>query len=561
MTLKQHLHDTSTYIPMEESSAKLQISKLKEQTCAFFLLHYKFLDEQNLAYFRFFLLKFPTSLRIPQFYRMPKVHKNKIPTPLRPVISQCGSFTAYISTWLDITLQPLKNHLFSYIRNSTDLLNILDKTPKLPKNAKIVTTDATSMYTNISTTDGIATIRKYLDEFANELPHTLPPTDLICSLLEVVMTTNIFQFGNTWWKQIDGTAMGTPCACIYSTLYFGYYERKILQPKYKDNLLFYKRQIDDILIIWKPTSTNNIEWPAFVSDLNNCSSLKWETEKLGLKTNFLDITITFDPKLNKLKYTTYQKPSNLFLYIPPHSAHPKNTIKSLIYGLLKTYNRQNPNRTDFNKMGSLLYKRLRARGHHYEDLKEHFKVALHKLKKINYIKNKSTPTMHTPSLLHIFTNPPKPTKSENQLFLHLQFHPKGISRRTIQKLYSENCTSNPNHLQFNITTQYDGKDFKNSTNPSFLTDPSTPSSPTLLQHLPHLIPPSPSNIAPHTEISRNKYDGFEHFYNPNTGSHMEIKKLTIAYSRPKNLRDTLCPSKLLEFPSINVNNISKNLNK
>ena len=277
-------------------------------------------------------------------------------------------------------------------------------------------------------------------------------------------------------------------------------------------------------------------------------------------------TITFDPKLNKLNYTTYQKPSNLFLYIPPHSAHPKNTIKSLIYGLLKTYNRQNPNRTDFNKMGSLLYKRLRARGHHYEDLKEHFKVALHKLKKINYIKNKSTPTMHTPSLLHIFTNPPKPTKSENQLFLHLQFHPKGISRRTIQNLYSENCTSNPNHLQFNIKTQYDGKDCTNSTNPSSLTNssltnPSPPSSPTSLQHLPHLIPPSPSNIAPHTEISRNKYDGFEHFYNPNTGSHMEIKKLTIAYSRPKNLRDTLCPSKLLEFPSINVNDISKNLNK
>ena len=82
---------------------------------------------------------------------MPKVHKNKLPVPLRPVIAQCGSFTAYISTWIDVKLQQLKNTLPSYIQNSTDLLNVIDNLPNLPENAKLVTTDATSMYTNIST--------------------------------------------------------------------------------------------------------------------------------------------------------------------------------------------------------------------------------------------------------------------------------------------------------------------------------------------------------------------------------------------------------------------------
>ena len=229
---------------------------------------------------------------------MPKVHKNKTPVPLRPVIAQCGSFTAFISTWLDEKLQPFKHHLPSYIKNSTDLLNILDTLPTLPHNAKIVTTDATSMYTNIATKEGVQVIKAYILQFSHELKHFIPEA-LIPSLLELVMTNNIFKFGDTWWHQLDGTAMGTPCACIYATLFFGYYERTILLPKYKDNLLLYKRQIDDIFIIWVPTSPNNVEWTSFKQDLNTCSSLSWETEELGRQTHFLDLEIWINKNTQK----------------------------------------------------------------------------------------------------------------------------------------------------------------------------------------------------------------------------------------------------------------------
>ena len=85
---------------------------------------------------------------------MPKVHKEKIPNPLCPVVSQCGSFTTLISTWLDTKLQPLKHNLPSYLKNNTHLLDIIDKLQQLPTIAKIITTGAMSMYTNINTTDG-----------------------------------------------------------------------------------------------------------------------------------------------------------------------------------------------------------------------------------------------------------------------------------------------------------------------------------------------------------------------------------------------------------------------
>ena len=452
------------------------------------------LDIHSTDFFRHFLLKIPTNLRIPQFYGMAKVHKNKIPVPMRPVISQCGSFTAFISIWLDTILQPLKDYLPSYIKDSNSLLDLIDELPPLPKSARVVTTDDVSMYTNIGTEEGIATIRQYLEKYSMEYNENFP-TDLVCNLLEIVMTNNIFQFGNTWWKQKNGTAMGTPCACIYATLFFGYHERNLLLPKYKNNIILYKQQIDDILLVWKPTSLNNEEWKSFKHDLNTCSSLNWETEDLSDRTHFLDLNIWIDNKSGLLKYNTYQKPMNLFLYIPTHSAHPKNTTKSLIYGLLQTYRRQNPDQKDFHRMGKLLFQRLRARGHTQETLTTLFKEALRKLNtKLNH--NKLQPPCQQHKRIKLTT-----TEAINSnLFLHLQYHPKGISRRTIQETYNKICTR------------------------------------------------------------QNKNDeGFDHMVNDDTDGIMSVKKLTVACSRPRNIRDLLCPSTLREFDASTVSNISTNL--
>ena len=68
--------------------------------------------------------------RLPKFYGMPKVHKLKSldysslqSIPLRPVISQCGSFAAIASTFLDLKLQPLTKTLPGYVKSSISVLS------------------------------------------------------------------------------------------------------------------------------------------------------------------------------------------------------------------------------------------------------------------------------------------------------------------------------------------------------------------------------------------------------------------------------------------------------
>jgi hypothetical protein len=53
---------------------------------------------------------------------------------------------------------------------------------------------------------------------------------------------------------------------------------------------------------------------------------------MGLQktVNFLDLTITINSN-GLLTTKTYQKPTNLHLYLPPTSAHPPRVLKSIIY--------------------------------------------------------------------------------------------------------------------------------------------------------------------------------------------------------------------------------------
>ena len=117
--------------------------------------------------------------------------------------------------------------------------------------------------------------------YQHELPPNSPPKEFIIQLLELVIKYNIFKFGNTWWRQLIGTTMGTPCACAYAMLFFGLIERTEILPKYENRLKLYVRQIDDILILWKLSEddTNKKkdtdDWNEFKSDLNSATKLNW----------------------------------------------------------------------------------------------------------------------------------------------------------------------------------------------------------------------------------------------------------------------------------------------
>ena len=99
----------------------------------------------------------PDPPRIPLFYTLTKIHK---PTPVgRPIIEGCDGPTERISALVDHLIQPIAQKQASYLKDTTDFLNFLEKT-KLPKNTILVSMDVTGLYTNIPQEEGITTVCK-----------------------------------------------------------------------------------------------------------------------------------------------------------------------------------------------------------------------------------------------------------------------------------------------------------------------------------------------------------------------------------------------------------------
>ena len=173
-----------------------------------------------------------------------KVHK--FPRKLRPIVCCAGTVLNCLSRWLDYWFQKLKPSITIYIKDSAQLLQKLKAIKQLPQNCWLFTAGTKSMCTNIDTNHALETISKWLDSIP--LPEGFPLA-AVKAAMELVMCNNIFEWGDSYFLQLLGTAMGTSAACMWATIYFAVHEMGFIIPKIGNNLLLFLRFIDYIVEI------------------------------------------------------------------------------------------------------------------------------------------------------------------------------------------------------------------------------------------------------------------------------------------------------------------------
>ena len=380
----------------------------------------------------------------PYFHGVPKVHKS--PMGCRPIVSNVNSFTTGLSKWLTVKLQPYAAAIHSFVRDSAHLQKEIIQLERREED-RLFTFDVTSMYTSIPVAAALTAVRWFLDNRRD------PLADFIIRALKIVMENNYFTFGSTVWKQRQGLAMGTPVAPVVATLYLGYYEETRILQKCRDNLRFYKRYLDDILIVWSPSATNPYAFQRFQAVLRQVPGLAWTFEEHPEEANYLDLWIykekgTEVNNNNRYGTRTHQKQLNLYLYPTYTSAHPKGIHKGLIYGLLKKYREQNTNNKDYITIANLLYSRLLARGFTSATLRPLFLEAQSKLQ--NSKSNADTVVKTTRQyFLKIPYDPNGPTKAQLRCQLALEPISKELDR--LQKSKITICYQRPKNLQAHLS--------------------------------------------------------------------------------------------------------------
>jgi len=367
LVIRDHLSDSRTYQRLSPSEINLEKRRLPNMLDEWMKKYHKDLTRNERRFLKHHIVN--NKEPFATFYATMKVHK--MPLRTRPIVSCSGSLLYALGVWVDDKLQIAARAQRSYFKSSFNLNRELSAL-HVPRGCTLFVADAESMYTNIPTHWALNRIGIYLNK--NYFPGI--PVRALMDALRIVMKNNIFTFGDTVWKQTTGTAMGTPPAPPWATLYYALNEDTFL-PKFDENLVLYRRFIDDVFGIWKVTDaeTDAATWESFKRAMNSeVYQLKWIVSDRTEKVDFMDLTISL--KETRLHTTLYEKPSNLHLYIPAHSSHPPGLLAGMIHGMVYRINMLCSDTDDKKKRINAFFQQLQRRGYSNNKLRPHFQKAL-----------------------------------------------------------------------------------------------------------------------------------------------------------------------------------------
>ncbi|PFX11502.1 hypothetical protein AWC38_SpisGene24737 [Stylophora pistillata] len=257
----------------------------------------------------------------PKLYGLPKLHKPGF--PMRPIVSFCGSPTYQLSKYLTTILQPLTDKSRHKLQSTEDFINAT-KTVQIPDDYKLVSFDVKSLFTSIPLQLALQCTETAIRKSTEPLPL---PTDDIMDLLNICLTSTYFQYNGKHYKQLHGTAMGSPVSVVIAEIVMQNIEERALSTC-RQTIPLWLRYVDDTF-----TAVRHDEIDAFHNHLNEQNTdiqFTREVEENG-KLPFLDCLVSHND--NSLRTTVYRKPTHTDRLLDESSynptSHKATTIRTL----------------------------------------------------------------------------------------------------------------------------------------------------------------------------------------------------------------------------------------
>ena len=163
---------------------------------------------------------------------------------MRLAISNCGTPTEKASEFLDNHLKPTMQSRGSYIKDSGNFIDKINRIKSIPKDAIFVTTDVIRLHPCIPHVAGLKALKNALDARKNK---SIPTEKL-------VLKNNVFEFTGTAKEHILSTVIGTKCVPSYACIFISQSEASVIKSQQNKPLVWFR--YIDIFFIWTHGTTS-----------------------------------------------------------------------------------------------------------------------------------------------------------------------------------------------------------------------------------------------------------------------------------------------------------------
>ena len=306
------------------------------------------------------LFLIPRAPRTPTMYYLPKLHKDPVCPPGRPIVSGIDSITSRVGRYIDFYLQPLVKKIPSYVRDSKHIMNILSDVPPT-LGLWMITIDDKSLYTIIPHELGLEAVRHYL---LRDSGLVTKQVEFIMGLLKFAAESNYFWFENNFYKQVTGVAMGAKCAPSLANLFMAKWEEDVVYGANVPELMLWTRYIDDILLLWDGPLAKLED---FVLNLNrNQRGIQLKFEASQTEVHYLDLKVGV--RDNEFSTSTFFKATDRNSFIPLNSCHHNQWLKSVPKSQYLRLRRNCSDPLEFSEQAKVLTSRFLEKGYNIESL-------------------------------------------------------------------------------------------------------------------------------------------------------------------------------------------------
>ena len=274
----------------------------------------------------------PTAEGVPRLNCTPKIHKNKTPPPLLPIVDCTGGVTYHTSKFLVAILRSLLGKTPKHCTNSGQLANDLANVTVM-QDEILISHDVVSLFTKTPVDATLAKVRKRLEADKTLKKRTRLKVDDIMELLTFVTKATYFQFNGVLYKQVEGLAMGDPLSAVMSNLFMEELEQKAIPTAPAEcGLSLWKRYVDDILE--KIKRGTHLMLTDHLNQQDETGNIKFtDEEEQNRQIPFLDVRLIVQPD-GSIRLKIYRKTTHTDQYLMFDSHHPLEHKLSVVRTLL-----------------------------------------------------------------------------------------------------------------------------------------------------------------------------------------------------------------------------------